>query len=311
MKLTILLSALSVIPAWSKPKPHKVLQDQPPGFVYVPAGALYQLSDKKRNMAAFWMKECEVSNAEYRAYIQDLTDSGKTEEARLAWPDTLLQKSVLWIGKVSNYFTHPFFHNYPVTGITRPQAEKYCEWLTKRYNREHGDFPESNFRLPNPDEWEYAARGGRTGNSYPWGSTVRNSKGCPLAVWNDGEAYQQENSNTASMILYYQWLYHDVMQEPDLLLQEAKKKRRHRRIFWGLPQQVDTYFPNDWGLYHPCGNVAEMMADGQYMGGSFRTLPGYMNLNWHLPHPFPGPGPQADVGFRPVMSYIPPRIKDK
>ncbi len=51
--------------------------------------------------------------------------------------------------------------SHPVTGLTRADAEAYCDWLGKRLGR--------RVRLPTADEWEYAARGGIDGGRYPWG----------------------------------------------------------------------------------------------------------------------------------------------
>jgi len=78
------------------------------------------------------------------------------------------------------------------------------------------------FRLPTEYEWEYASRGGRIGNKYPWGGPyARNGKGCMLANFkpmrgdygaSDGGVY---------------------------------------------PVRADSYFPNDFGLYNMSGNVSE------------------------------------------------------
>ncbi len=50
---------------------------------------------------------------------------------------------------------------YPAAGLTRADAEAFCEWLAGVSGR--------RVRLPTPDEWEYAARGGIDGAPYPWG----------------------------------------------------------------------------------------------------------------------------------------------
>lgn len=49
----------------------------------------------------------------------------------------------------------------PVTHVSVADAEAWCAWRTRIADRRH--------RLPTPDEWEAAARGGIDGARYPWG----------------------------------------------------------------------------------------------------------------------------------------------
>ncbi len=51
----------------------------------------------------------------------------------------------------------------PVTGVSWLDADAYCGWRTSG-----GDA----VRLPTEAEWEYAARGGRAGATYPWGDEI-------------------------------------------------------------------------------------------------------------------------------------------
>jgi len=62
--------------------------------------------------------------------------------------------------------------NNPVSNVTGKQAEAFCKWLTKN------DPLGRKYKIPDPVEWEYAARGGRGDRIYPWGNKIDKSKAC-------------------------------------------------------------------------------------------------------------------------------------
>ena len=154
------------------------------------------------------------------------------EESVNVYPDTLV-----WIRDFTysynepmtrNYFWHPAYDNYPVVGVNWKQAKAFCVWRSKFMNdwREMlGELPVDNFRLPNEFEWEYASRGGQPLNPYPWGGPyLRNSKGCILANFKPGRGNYPDDGGFYTV-------------------------------------KVNSYWPNDFGLYNMSGNVAEWTED--------------------------------------------------
>jgi formylglycine-generating enzyme required for sulfatase activity len=59
--------------------------------------------------------------------------------------------------------------NQPVTGVTWDDAAAFCRWLTKVTAVPHS--------LPREDQWEAAARGGLSGQPYPWGAAEPDAEG--------------------------------------------------------------------------------------------------------------------------------------
>lgn len=133
--------------------------------------------------------------------------------------------------QAKKYFSHPAYGAYPVVGVNWIMATAFAEWRTEYLNsylESKKKMTESDFRLPTEAEWEYAARGGRSQVSYPWGGPyLRNKKGCLLANFKPGRGNYPEDGGMYTV-------------------------------------RADAYWPNDFGLYNMAGNVAEWTSSLYY-----------------------------------------------
>ena len=233
------------------------------------------------------------------------------EESVNVYPDTLV-----WIRDFTysynepmtrNYFWHPAYDNYPVVGVNWKQAKAFCVWRSKFMNdwREMlGELPVDNFRLPNEFEWEYASRGGQPLNPYPWGGPyLRNSKGCILANFKPGRGNYPDDGGFYTV-------------------------------------KVNSYWPNDFGLYNMSGNVAEWTEDsyeenaGMFQhdlnasytynanpedditlkrktlrGGSWKDISYYLQTSTRT-YEY-SDSAKSYIGFRAVMSFLGRSINDE
>jgi len=65
--------------------------------------------------------------------------------------------------------------DHPATGLTRADAEAFCEWAGEQLGRQ--------VRLPSGEEWEAAARGS-DGRVFPWGDTFQPERcNCADSGW--------------------------------------------------------------------------------------------------------------------------------
>ena len=180
----------------------------------------------------------DVSQFEFEFSYMDIQSAAKfrdisrsdviIKEALNVYPDT-----TVWIRDFeysynepmhNDYFWHQAYGNYPVVGISHQQAQAFCQWRTllkNSYKKSKGKQFVNSFRLPSEAEWEYAARGGLEGATYPWGGPyTKNDRGCFMANFKP-----LRGNYAADQALY--------------------------------TVEADAYEPNDYNLYNMSGNVSE------------------------------------------------------
>lgn len=232
-----------------------------------------------------WASQTEVSNFFYLEFLSYLQRTNDVEKLKIMTPDTTVWRIPSGFSEqyVEYYFRHPAYRSYPVVGVTKVQAEAYCEWLEERLNELYSKDPKHpvqkvDVRLPNEEEWELAARGGNPQAIFPWkGDEMRSSdkkaKGAILANY----------TRSASDYLNYTGAINENVD---------------------ITAPITSYWPNAFGLYNMSGNVAEMLQEeGRTKGGSWASRAPYIEIDGEDEYAgFTKPSPK--IGFRYFIEVI-------
>jgi len=300
-------------------------QSDPKGFLFIPMESNGN-NEEKNSVQAFYMKQTEVTNLEYRTFLFDLLIQGKKDEFLIAKPD---QK--MWVKEYpnalnkpmqDNYFSHPAYDNYPAVCMSRNGAIMYCQWFTEELNKvkvKSGGVLVNNVRLPSEIEWEWAASGGNKKSPYPWGGPyLRNDKGCFLANF-------KPEVVTGSMKCFHNFkntytdkegIIDSVKTQDDVIIRK-KFKNPYSADGGYHAVKVDSYNPNDYGLYCMSGNVAEMVyyQDENMLpgtkGGSWSSIGQELQVVEGKDRFKGQTDPSCNIGFRPVITYLSVGNKNK
>ncbi len=240
-----------------------------------------------------------IDYVEYLYWLSRIFRTDYPEVFNKSLPDTLVWRDPLAYNEplVELYLRHPAYQKFPVVGVTWTQANDYCLWRTDRVNElmlmEQGvldwDPEQKNenhfntetylagqyqgivlkgkadldptgtgvrsirmedgilfpkYRLPTEAEWEYAASG-LVGNTYDERIVERRTY-----PWNGNFVRTAERGYQGSMMANFKRASGDYMGVAGSLNDGAM-----------VPEEVGSYWPNDYGLYNMAGNVAEWVQD--------------------------------------------------
>jgi len=287
-----------------KKKGQFVSLNLPSEYVYIPSGTLKSNKKgerKETSVQGFHMSSIEITNYKYRDFLIEMERRGKTELLKKVkihnenWIRKYHYGELMYNEPLANiYHVHPAFNEYPVVNVSYEGAQAYCQWMTELYkevNKNSGW--EVEFRLPNKEEWMYAAKGGHDLAYYPWGGYyVRNAKGCYLGNFkqiDESKLIFDSKSNTFTVA-------------DSVIVMTGNSINGEYKYIDGQGLVIaDGYFPNNYGLYNMSGNAAEMLQEkGSTKGGSWNSTGYHVRIDaedehagWEEPNPY--------IGFRPIV----------
>ncbi len=196
-------------------------------YSFIPGGS-FEYENQTMSVQRFYMRKTEVTILEYHTFLNDLIIQNKIEEYKLSKPDDSLWVKMIGKGMdmMKIYTTHPAYNNYPITNISRKGAELFLDWLNsecQKLGSESDSYYPADFRIPSRVEWIFAASSKGKNMIYPWGTDIlKNNRGEYLANYKPFPNNFKADGGFTSM-------------------------------------KVDSYYPNELGLYNMCGNVTEMV----------------------------------------------------
>lgn len=117
-----------------------------------------------------------VTVGEFKAFVDET--GHRTVAETQGWGWTYDEGKKHWVKKSGASWKNPGFEvwpDQPVTMVCYSDAEAFCAWLSRKENRK--------YHLPTEAQWEYAARGGKEGERFPWGNGYPDGKKLNMADW--------------------------------------------------------------------------------------------------------------------------------
>ncbi|MFC2087066.1 formylglycine-generating enzyme family protein [Bacteroidota bacterium] len=197
----------------------------------------------KKNL---YIDATEMSNLDWRTYMYWIKEKygSNSEEYKQTLPDTTVWNHPLLEAYQKTYLRHPAFNDCPVVGITYEQAIGYCKWRTDLENeyiyieknklKFHPDSIYKNI----PKTYEFRLP---TPEEFERAARIKFKPSIQKKI--DKDEY-----NTCNCRFEEEEEYH----------------------LQSITSPVESYFPNESGIYNLIGNVAEMTSvRGIAKGGSW------------------------------------------
>ncbi|MEJ0055041.1 MAG: SUMF1/EgtB/PvdO family nonheme iron enzyme [Bacteroidota bacterium] len=288
---------------------------------FIPFGIDYKQIDNTVRMISntLYAQDHEVTNEEYNVFLKYLNENKLGEQyekykfdlSTYEEPALSLMKGYSSAGVIAK--KQKF--RYPAVNISYDAANAYCEWLTEQYNNSADrKFKKVKFRLPKLNEWQIAAAS--IVNPVSWDI---NENSAEVRIYANGRMagkdFEKKTVSLSDPEILYPWFRHFTYRNnpansfgcylgnfkiPDDV-KPCQAKKMTTADGWIAMAPVQTYFPNDIGLFDMVGNVAEMTDEnGKACGGSWNHPASESTIKSINEYK----GPDSATGFRIFMDVI-------
>ncbi len=269
---------------------------------------------------ALYAQDHEVTVEEYNTFLRylldnnlnDLYDKYKFDLTSYSEPALSFLKGYSSAGNAGKKTKQHF----PAVNVPYAAALAYCEWLTEHYNKSSDrKYKKVKFRLPKLNEWQIAAASLENPVSWNLDDNSATVKITPDGKMGGKDFTMKTIQLNDPEILYPWFRFYAYKNKPmnnfgcylgNFKVPEGYNacQARNKTITadgWMAMAPVQSYFPNDIGLFDVVGNVAEMLdEEGKAAGGSWNHPPEESTIRSINEYK----GSDSAIGFRIFMDLI-------